>query len=105
MTLNQLESLNEQEINMMLYVVNVISHPGIPKIEFSPIHCTWFRDGVLNDKLLKALPSVNAEGRNTYLSLLNKLGVKVEQNVCPIQNEITNSCEPSTNTGIESQQT
>lgn len=105
MTLNQLESLTEDELAMCLYVVNVISPPDIPKVEFTARNLTWFRHDMLVQKLVDATPKVKEEAHDIYFSLLGKLGVKIEKTVCPTQNETTSSCGPSTNTGIGSQPT
>lgn len=114
MTLNQLQSLDEQELAMCLFVVNVIDPPGIPKMEFQPRHLTWFRRDALNHKLLQAVPKLLPEAHPIFISLMEKLGVKVEikkveppqpeptSSICPSPlNENTSSTVPSTNTETE----
>ena len=51
MTLNQLETLTEDEICMALYVVNVLQ-PVAPKLDIPPHGLTWFRKGELEKKLI-----------------------------------------------------
>jgi len=88
MTLNQLETLTEDELGLALYVVNVLAPPGSPKTEFGPKNLTWFRRGVLEKKLLDIFPKLKPEGHATYSSLLTKLGIqheiKYEQPPAPV---------------------
>lgn len=105
MTLNQLETLTEDELAMVLYVVNVISHPGIPKIEFTSRQLTWFNHDMLIQKLVDAIPQVKEENQPNYVSMLEKLGAKIEQEICQTQNETTGSCKTSTNTETELEDT
>jgi hypothetical protein len=78
MTLNQLNILNEQELAMILYVVNVISPPESPKMEFEKRHLVWFKHDQLVKKMVDAFPKLLPEGYPIYLTLMNKLGVKGE---------------------------
>lgn len=78
MTLNQLNSLDEQELSMLLYICNVLAPLDIPKIQFEPRQLTWIRHDMLINKLLNSFKSVNLEGHATYISLMQKLGVKIE---------------------------
>ena len=78
MTLNQLESLTEDELAMVLYIVNVIVPPEAPKMEFEPRHLTWFKHDMLMKKILEVFPKLKPEGHDTYKSLLEKLGMKIE---------------------------
>lgn len=77
MTFNQIQTLTEDEVCLALYIVNVIANPGVPKMEFEPRHLTWFRKGMLEQKILSAFPSLLPEGHVTYTSLLSKLGIQV----------------------------
>lgn len=83
MTLNQLESLTEDEMGLALYVVNVIAPPSIPKMEFQPRHLTWFKHDALVKKLLDSFSKLKPEGHATYTSLMEKLGVKIEIKAVP----------------------
>ncbi len=111
MTLNQLQTLSEEEIAICLHVVNVIAPPAAPKMEFEPRHLTWFRHDMLVKKLLDVFPRLLPEGHSTYVSLMAKLGVHVEikavepplpstSSICP-SNEITSSIEPPLDTATQ----
>lgn len=78
MTLNQLASLTEDELDMVLYVINVMAPPDLPKMTFEPRHLTWFKHDMLVKKLLDSFKTLKPEGHSTYVSLMQKLGVKVE---------------------------
>lgn len=75
MTLNQLETLSEGELALAVYIVNVVSPPGLPKITFEPRHLTWFNHEMFIKKLLDVFPKLDVEGHATYVSLMQKLGV------------------------------
>ena len=108
MTLNQLQTLTEEELALALVIVNVIDPPGIPKMEFEPRHLTWFRHDALIQKFLQVFNRLLPEGHATFISLMFKLGVKIEiqqvsapetSSICPTpQPEITSSTEPLPNT-------
>ena len=77
MTLEQLSSLTEQELDMCLYVVNVLAPvPGVPDIP--PHGLTWFKKGVLEQKIGGSFQQVKREHHSIFSSLLNKLGVQHE---------------------------
>jgi len=78
MTINQLETLTEDEVGMMLHILNVIDPIQYPKFEFKPQNLLWFKHPMLIRKLLNAFPRVLPEGHATYQSLMNKLGVEGE---------------------------
>ena len=78
MTLDQLHSLDEQELAMILVVVNIIDPMTCPKIQFEPRQLTWFRHEFLVKKLVDAFPKLKPEGHTIYLSLMEKLGIKGE---------------------------
>jgi hypothetical protein len=77
MTISQLESLSEEELELALYIVNVVAPQGFP-IEMSPRGLTWFRKGTLEKKFLEIFPKLKPEGHAIYSSLLTKLGVQHE---------------------------
>jgi hypothetical protein len=114
MTLNQLETLTEDELALALYIVNVIEPLDIPKMQFEPRQLTWFRHEALVEKLVRAFPKLLPEGHPIFVSLMEKLGVKGEirkpeppqteatSSICPPpQNEKPNSPESSTSTETE----
>jgi hypothetical protein len=78
MTLNQLNSLDDQELMICLYIVNIISPPDCPKTEFGPNALTWFKHEFLVRKIVNAFPKILPEGYAVYVSLLDKLGYKFE---------------------------
>ena len=94
MTLNQLQTLSEDETVMALHIINVIAPPGLPKMTFEPRHLTWFKHDLLIKKFIDAFPSIKPEGHATYISLMQKLGVCIQINQNPPPNE------PRTNTPI-----
>lgn len=77
MTLNQLQTLSEDELCLCLYVVN-ITFPTLPKIEYEPRNLTWIRHDMLIKKLTDAFPRLNPEAHPIFTSLMEKLGVKIE---------------------------
>ena len=100
MTLNQLETLTEDELALALYVVNVIAPPVAPVMTFEPRHLTWFKHDALIKKFLEVFPRLKPEGRNTYVSLMQKLGVCVQikhnPNESPrAENTGSNQCPPT----------
>lgn len=96
MTLNQLQTLNEDEIAMALFVVNNI-FPTLPPMEYSPRNLTWIKHDILIKKLTDAFPKVKPEAHPIFASLMEKLGVKVTiEKVDPPALPITASTE---NTG------
>ena len=82
MTLNQLETLTEDEWAMAWYIVNHIT--PVPNIEIPPRGLTWFRSGELEKKLIAAFNHVKPEAHPIYSSLLTKLGVQHEIKMTPI---------------------
>ena len=78
MTLNQLETLTEEELALALVIVNVIAPPAMPVMTFEPRHLTWFKHDSLIKKFLEVFPRLKPEGHATYALLMQKLGVKVE---------------------------
>ncbi len=78
MTLNQLETLTEDELAMCLYIVNVIDPMTCPKMEFEPRNLTWFKHEFLVKKIVNSYTRVLPEGHATYVSLLGKLGYVFE---------------------------
>jgi hypothetical protein len=100
MTLNQLNSLDEQELAMALVIVNVIAPLEVPKMTFEPRHLTWFKHDMLIKKFLDVFPRLKPEGHATYVSLMQKLGVciqiKQQANEPPrTENTGSNQCPPT----------
>lgn len=78
MTLSQLETLTEDELGLILYVVNTLDPVKVPPIQFEPKHLVWFKHDALIQKILKIFPQLKEEGHAIYSSLLTKLGVQHE---------------------------
>ena len=78
MTLNQLETLTEDELALALYIVNVVASPAVPIMTFEPKHLTWFKHDMLIKKFLEVFPRLKPEGHATYTSLMQKLGVCIQ---------------------------
>jgi len=96
MTLAQLESLTEDELAMALFIVNHISPLDIPKMELQPRNLTWFKHDALTKKLMDAFPRVRPEGHETFVSMMQKLGITVTIHKVPVPqppppNEVTAS--------------
>jgi len=75
MTLEQLSSLDEKELEMALYIVNVLN-PIKPEMEIPPRGLTWFKKGVLEKILIDSFNQVKPEYHPIYSSLLNKLNIE-----------------------------
>ena len=78
MTLNQLETLSEDELALCLFINNVTFPMECPKIELTARQLTWLRHDMLIKKLLDAFPRLKPEAHPIYSSMMQKLGVKVE---------------------------
>ena len=78
MTLSQLESLTDDELAMALYIVNVLKPVQPPMGEIPPRGLTWFKHDMLVKNIVDCFSLVKPEFHAIYLSLLTKLGVKVE---------------------------
>ncbi|HOT89480.1 MAG TPA: hypothetical protein PLC59_00075 [Bacteroidales bacterium] len=85
MTLSQLDSLTEEELGMALFIINHISPLELPKMQFEPQHLTWFRHEMLVKKFLNSFNRLKPEGYPIYVSLMQKLGVKIEINQSNIE--------------------
>jgi len=83
MTLSQLESLSDDELAMALYIVNVLKPVQPPIGEINPRGLTWFKHDLLVKKILDCFPLVKPEHHPIFVSLLDKLGVKVEIHAQP----------------------
>lgn len=95
MTLDQLHSLTEDELALCLVVINFIDPPCVPKMEFEPKHLVWFRHNMLIQKLANAFPKLKEEGHSTFLSLMEKLGVKGEIKKQEPQTILSGSVQPT----------
>lgn len=78
MTLNQLNTLTDDELGIALYIVNHISPPIIPPPPFEPRNLTWWKHQALVQIFIDAFPQIKPEGHPIYTSLMEKLGIKIE---------------------------
>lgn len=111
MTLNELETLTEDELAICLHVVNVLFPTDVPKMQYTPRQLTWFRHEMLMQKFVDAIPHLLPEGHAPFMSLMHKLGEvepeeEFKQLLCPpIQTETTGSQPSSTTTSEKSPST
>ena len=95
MTNVHIESLDESEQCMLVYIVNHIFPTTFPKIEHDFNSIKWIKHEHLIRKLIDAFPKIKPENHNIYSSLLTKLGVPHQINrhdaPAPINNETTGS--------------
>lgn len=77
MTLNQLNTLTDDEVGFVLYIVNKLNPPPFGQ-EIPEIGLTWFRKGALEQKIQNAFPYLKHEAHPVFSSILNKLDVKHE---------------------------
>jgi hypothetical protein len=80
MTLNQLQTLTDDELAIALYVVNHVSPPIAPPGPFEARDLTWFKHTALVQKLVDIFPKIKPESHAIFQSLMEKLGVKIEIN-------------------------
>jgi hypothetical protein len=74
MTLEELQSLNEDETAMLWYMVNKIGRPAIYGIELEPSVFPSISRFWLAEKILASKDSVKPEHLPIYESLTSKLG-------------------------------
>lgn len=96
MTLNQLETLSEDELALALYIVNVVAPPVLPKGPFEPRHLTWFNHEQLIRKFLEIFSKLTPDGHATYVSLMQKLGVCIQIQQHPVPNPNETDATPTT---------
>jgi len=98
MTLEQLKSLNDDEIALALYIVNVHA-PSLTGVEIPTQGLTWFKKGALEKKIGESFPALKKEAHPVFSSLLNKLGIpheiKYEQPPLPASCSISASVSVS----------
>lgn len=94
MTLNQLQSLDDTEVGVILHIVNVIDPMTFPKIEFTPAQLVWFRHDMLVNKLMNGASHLKGESAPIFISLMGKLGVQVQYKPHPpAETPVTASAE------------
>lgn len=73
MRIGQLETLTEDELALLLYIVNVKDPVSSPKMEFSPKHVLWIKHALLLKKVETQEPNLTDEGKVIHKSLMAKL--------------------------------
>lgn len=73
-----INSLSEEEMGLLLYFINVANRPFSHNIPFEINDLKWFRKDILTQKLLDSFNSIREEGHPTFVSLMEKFGVKVD---------------------------
>ena len=79
MRISQLQSLTEEELQLLLYIVNVVEPLTIPKIEIGPKELLWFRHDALLWKLSQQESKLTPEGQTIFQGLMAKLNKKATQ--------------------------
>ena len=89
MTQIQLDNLDESELEMLFYIVNVISPTTCPNIEFDLRTIKWYRHDMLIQNIANCFPKLKHEGHAVFSSLLSKLGspIEIRYEQPPIQTE------------------
>lgn len=96
MTLNQLNSLTEEELEMALFIVNCLENSS-NKIQYNPQNLTWFKHDAIIKKFLRAFNQLKPEGHSIYVSLMKKLGIHIEINQSSPTNESQRIESPENN--------
>ena len=73
-----IQSLNEDEMSLLLYFVNVVGRPLSHNIPFEVNDLKFFRKDILTKKLLDSFNKLTPDGHPIFVSLMEKFGVKVE---------------------------
>ena len=79
MRIGQLQSLTEDELSLLLYMVNVINPLSIPKLEITPERLLWYKHDWLIDSLIKCEPNLTATGKTICKDILYKLNRTAHQ--------------------------
>ena len=73
MRISQLQSLTQEELQLLLYVVNVMEPLINPKIDIGSKELLWFKHDVLLQKLSKHESKLTPEGQVIFKNLMTKL--------------------------------
>lgn len=79
MTLEQLNSLNEDEVAMLWYIVNKLNTPVLPGVELEPNLFPSIRKPFLIHRIIKAEESIVDTAKPIYAELKTKLGISEKQ--------------------------
>ncbi len=101
MTQVQLESLSEDERDMLFYIVNIISPTTSPTIQYDMHTIKWMRHEQLINKILNSINSITKDAHPICSELLAKLGINIQikYNAPPTAsatpNDIGSLCQPT----------
>lgn len=76
MTINQLESLNDDELAMLWFCINKVNPPILKEIELEPVLFTSINHKKLMNRLNQCKVHVKAEHQQVYDGLMGKLNVR-----------------------------
>jgi hypothetical protein len=79
MRIGQLETLTEDELALLLYIVNVIEPLGAPQMEITAKQLLWFKHDSLVWKVVKQESKLTPEGKEIFKSLMTKLNTTAQQ--------------------------
>ena len=79
MRISQLQSLTQEELQLLLYVVNIVEPLTSPKIEIGPKQLTWFKHDALVRKLTNHELKLTPEGQVIFKGLMAKLNKTATQ--------------------------
>lgn len=79
MRTSQLKSLTDDELNLLLYVVNVSEPISSPPVEITPERLLWIKHDALLWKLSKQESKLTEDGKKVFSSLMVKLNVTSQQ--------------------------
>jgi hypothetical protein len=81
MRISQLQSLTQEELQLLLYVVNIVEPLTSPKIEIGPKELLWFKHDALLWKLAQQESKLTPEGQIIFQGLMSKLNKTASQEV------------------------
>jgi hypothetical protein len=73
MRISQLQSLTQEELQLLFYIINVIEPLTSPKIEIGSKEILWFKHDTLVWKLSKQESKLTPEGKTIFQGLMTKL--------------------------------
>jgi hypothetical protein len=79
MRISQLQSLTQEELQLLLYVVNIVEPLTSPKIEIGLKQLTWFKHDELIKKLTNQESKLTPEGQVVFKGLMTKLNKTATQ--------------------------
>lgn len=79
MTLDQLNSLNDDELAMLWYAINKMQPPALAGVELDvSLFCAVKADAI-NNRVMQLESAIKDEHKEIYTSLKQKLGINVEK--------------------------